>query len=78
MALLAICLIACSDDDDKKDGNGLDDTGDYTDSPLTPDENKAKLENIGKDFVAKINADDHKVVTTSLNDLYNALDGSNF
>lgn len=77
MVLLASCLMAC-EDDDKKGGNGPDDTGDYTDSPLTPDQNKAKLENIGKEFVAKINAEDHKVVTTSLDELYNALDGSNF
>lgn len=73
--LLACCLIACSDDKNDKDG---DDTGDYTDSPLTPDENKAKLETIGKEFVAKINASDHETVVKSLNNLTDAIDGSNF
>lgn len=73
--LLACCLIACSDDKNDKDG---DDTGDYTESPLTPDENKAKLETIGKEFVAKINASDHETVVKSLNNLTDAIDGSNF
>jgi len=76
IALLASCLMACSDDEKK--GNDPDDTGDYTSTPLSPDENKAKLETIGKDFVAKINASDHKEVTTSLQELYDALDNSNF
>lgn len=73
--LLACCLIACSDDKNDKDG---DDTGDYTDSPLTPDQNKAKLETIGKEFVAKINASDHETVVKSLNNLTDAIDDSNF
>lgn len=73
--LLACCLIACSDDKNDKDG---DDTGDYTESPLTPDQNKAKLETIGKEFVAKINASDHETVVKSLNNLTDAIDGSNF
>lgn len=73
--LLACCLIACSDDKNDKDG---DDTGDYTESPLTPDENKAKLETIGKEFVSKINASDHETVVKSLNNLTDAIDGSNF
>lgn len=73
--LLACCLIACSDDKNDKDG---DDTDDYTESPLTPDENKAKLETIGKEFVAKINASDHETVVKSLNNLTDAIDGSNF
>lgn len=73
--LLACCLIACSDDKNDKDG---DDTGDYTESPLTPDENKAKLETIGKEFVSKINASDHETVVKSLNNLTDAINGSNF
>lgn len=73
--LLACSLIACSDDKNDKDG---DDTDDYTESPLTPDENKAKLETIGKEFVAKINASDHETVVKSLNNLTDAIDGSNF
>lgn len=64
--LLACCLIACKDDD-----KGV------TDSKLTPDEHKAKLETIGKEFIAKINASDHETVVKSLNNLAEALDGSN-
>lgn len=64
--LLACCLIACKDDD-----KGV------TDSPLTPDEHKAKLETIGKEFIAKINASDHETVVKSLNNLTDAIDGSN-
>lgn len=64
--LLACCLIACKDDD-----KGV------TDSPLTPDEHKAKLETIGKEFIAKINASDHETVVKSLNNLTEAIDGSN-
>ncbi len=78
IALLASCLTACSDGYDEKKANDPDDTGDYTSAPLSPDENKAKLETIGKDFVAKINANDHKEVTTSLQELYDALDNGNF
>lgn len=58
--LLACCVMACGDD---KNNDG---DGDYSNSPLSPDEHKAKLETIGKDFVAKIKAEDHKQVTESL------------
>lgn len=69
---LLVCLlmvwagIACSDD--KSDGP--------SNSPLSPDENKAKLEQIGKDFIAKIHADDHKTITASLKNFYDYAEGS--
>lgn len=68
--LLVCCAMACNDD--------KEDNGEYTKSPLTPDQNKAKIESIGKDFVAKINAEDHEKVVNSLKDLTEAIDGSNF
>lgn len=74
--MLLICSIACSSKDDS-DGN-TDGFGDYQDSPLSPDEHKAKLESIGKDFVAKINAQDHETALTSLNGLVGLIDDSNF
>lgn len=70
--LLACCAMACSDD---KNNDG---DGDYSNSPLSPDEHKAKLETIGKDFVAKINAEDHKEVTESLYCLTNLMDDASF
>lgn len=74
--MLLICSIACSSKDDS-DGN-TDGFGDYQDSPLSPDEHKVKLESIGKDFVAKINAQDHETALTSLNGLVGLIDDSSF
>lgn len=64
LALLVCCAVAC--DDENKSGGG--------NSPLTPDEHKAKLENIGKDFVGKIKAADHEKVVKSLYNLVNILE----
>lgn len=74
VVIAAGCIMACSDSKDK-DGDG---NGDYSDSPLTPDEHKSKLENIGKDFVAKFKAEDHETVVNSLYNLSDILEGSNF
>lgn len=74
-ALLISCAMACDNDDDKKDDG---DDGDYTNSPLSPSENKSKLENIGKDFIAKINASDHKNITQSLNCLMDLMNDDSF
>lgn len=72
--LLISCAIACNNDNDKAD----DDDGDYTESPLSPDENKSKLENIGKDFISKINASDHKNITQSLYCLMDLMNDASF
>lgn len=59
MLVFAVGVTACSDDD----------KGDDTPpppSPLTPDQHKAKLESVGKDFVAKFNAEDHRVAVEAL------------
>lgn len=80
-ALLISSMVACSSDKDDNENNGGgngDGDNNYTESPLSPDENKTKLENIGKDFVAKINANDHKAVTESLYCLSNLMDDDSF
>lgn len=68
MLVFAVGVTACSDDD--KDGDTP------PPSPLTPTEHKAKLENIGKEFVAKFNAEDHRAAVEALDYLSDILDAS--
>lgn len=60
-ALLAVCLCGllatgCSDNDEPTGGGGGGGGG----GALTPTEQKQKLENIGTEFIGKVNADDQK------------------
>lgn len=67
MLVFAVGITACSDDD--KGGDNPPPP-----SPLTPDEHKAKLETIGKDFVAKFNAEDHRLAVEALDYLSDIID----
>lgn len=67
MLVFAMGITACSDDD--KDGDTPPPP-----SPLTPDEHKAKLETVGKDFVAKFNAEDHRAAVEAIDYLNSIID----
>lgn len=67
MLVFAVGVTACSDDD--KGGDNPPPP-----SPLTPDEHKAKLETVGKDFVAKFNAEDHRLAVEALDYLSSIID----
>lgn len=68
---VALGVASCGSDDDNGDRDG---GGSTTNSPLTPDQHKAKLETIGKDFVAKFNQNDHKVAVESIDYLSEIID----
>lgn len=69
---LTACCISCNDSD--KGGNP-DEPGN---SKLTPEQHKAKIEEIGKDFVAKFKSTENEKVAKSLYDLQEMIEGSNF
>lgn len=72
VCLLALAFGAAScGSDDKGDGGG---GGPLGPSPLTPDQHKAKLETIGKDFVARFNPNDHKAAVESIDYLSEIID----
>ena len=68
MLVFAVGMAACSDDN--KDGDTP------PPSPLTPDEHKAKLETVGKDFIAKFNAEDHRTAVETIDYLIDILETS--
>ncbi len=68
--------VACSDDKGVNPNNP--DTDDYTDSKLTPDEHKAKIESIGKDFVLKFKSQENEKIAKALYDLDEMIHDSNF
>lgn len=72
MLVLAVSMVSCNDSDDNGDNGGGGNGGGT--SPLTPDQHKAKLETIGKDFVAKFNPNDHKVAAEALECLNEIID----
>lgn len=65
--VFAVGMAAC-DNDDKGGDNPP------PPSPLTPDEHKAKLETVGKDFVAKFNAEDHRDAVEAIDYLNGIID----
>lgn len=69
MLVFAVGMAACSDDN--KDGDTPPPP-----SPLTPDEHKAKLETVGKDFIAKFNAEDHRTAVETIDYLLDILETS--
>lgn len=69
MLVFAVGMAACSDDN--KDGDTPPPP-----SPLTPDEHKAKLETVGKDFIAKFNAEDHRTAVETIDYLIDILETS--
>lgn len=69
MLVFAAGMSACSDDN--KDGDTPPPP-----SPLTPDEHKAKLETVGKDFIAKFNAEDHRTAVETIDYLIDILETS--
>lgn len=69
MLVFAAGMSACSDDN--KDGDTPPPP-----SPLTPDEHKAKLETVGKDFIAKFNAEDHRTAVETIDYLVGILETS--
>ena len=68
MLVFAVGMAACSDDDKGGDTPPP--------SPLTPDEHKTKLETVGKEFVAKFNAEDHRVAVEAIDYLVDILETS--
>ena len=68
MLVFAVGMVACSDDDKGGDTPPP--------SPLTPDEHKTKLETVGKEFVAKFNAEDHRVAVEVIDYLVDILETS--
>lgn len=69
MLVFVAGMSACSDDN--KDGDTPPPP-----SPLTPDEHKAKLETVGKDFIAKFNAEDHRTAVETIDYLIDILETS--
>lgn len=70
---VALGVTSCGSDD-KGDNGGGNGGGSSTESPLTPDQHKAKLETIGKDFVAMFNPNDHKAAVESMDYLSGIID----
>ncbi len=56
---LSFALFSCSDDDPKGGDN-------FQGNKLTPQENKAKMEQIGQELIGKINSSDHQELITTI------------
>lgn len=71
---VALGITSCGSDDNGDDGGNGNGGGSNTTSPLTPDQHKAKLETIGKDFIAMFNPNDHKAAVESIDYLSEIID----
>ncbi len=73
-----VCFSSCEGTDKPGTGGGGGETPDPDPKPvLTPDEHKAKIENIGKEFVAKFDASENEVIAKEIYKLEGFITGSN-